>query len=131
MQDDYTQDIAGRPGACLSVPAPLAAADPVRDMLTGYDSADGTHWARVAAVTLAGFPAHRSQAGLFADLAAVLTARQPGGSSSPARRAARPWPPGGSDHVRLQAAGRAPSGGPPRGAPPRGAASGPACRSGP
>ena len=35
------------------------------DMITGYDSADGTHWAQVGTVTLAGLPS-TVQAGLFA-----------------------------------------------------------------
>jgi len=51
MQYDYTGDIAGLPGA-------VSAAFPrwlrlVRsgDVISGYDSADGTHWIRVGTVT--------------------------------------------------------------------------------
>jgi len=65
MQYDYTGDIAGLPGQ-------VSAAFPrwlrlVRsgDVITGYDSADGTHWARVGTVTLPGLPA-TVQAGMFA-----------------------------------------------------------------
>jgi len=65
LQDDYTQDIAGRPG-------PVSPRDPrwlrlarSGDTVTGYDSADGAHWTRVAAVTLSGLP-RAIQAGLFA-----------------------------------------------------------------
>jgi ABC-2 family transporter protein len=61
MQYDYTHDAAG----------PLSAASPrwlrlVRsgDTLTGYSSADGTHWTRVGTATLAGLPS-TVQAGLF------------------------------------------------------------------
>jgi ABC-type transport system involved in multi-copper enzyme maturation permease subunit len=65
MQDDYTQDLAGRGG----LPSP-GAPQWLRltrsgDTVTGYDSADGTHWARVGAVRLAGLPAV-VQVGLFA-----------------------------------------------------------------
>jgi ABC-type transport system involved in multi-copper enzyme maturation permease subunit len=65
MQDDYTNDIPGLPG-------PVSAAAPrwlrlVRsgDTLTGYDSADGTHWTRVGAARLPG-PAAAVQVGIFA-----------------------------------------------------------------
>jgi ABC-type transport system involved in multi-copper enzyme maturation permease subunit len=64
MQDDYTSDTAGLPG-------PVSAAAPrwlrltrSGDTLTGYDSADGTHWAKIGSVSLAGLPA-TAQAGLF------------------------------------------------------------------
>jgi ABC-type transport system involved in multi-copper enzyme maturation permease subunit len=64
MQWNYTQDTPGLPGA-------VSAARPrwlrlTRDggMITGYDSADGTHWTRVGAVVLAGLPS-TVQAGLF------------------------------------------------------------------
>jgi ABC-type transport system involved in multi-copper enzyme maturation permease subunit len=67
MQYDYTGDVAAPVTAGL-----VSAASPrwlrltrSGDTLTGYDSADGTHWAKVAAVTLAGLsPA--VQGGLFA-----------------------------------------------------------------
>jgi len=56
MQYDFTQDIAGLPGA-------VSAASPrwlrlVRsgDTITGYDSADGTRWATVGSASLAGLP---------------------------------------------------------------------------
>jgi ABC-type transport system involved in multi-copper enzyme maturation permease subunit len=65
MQYNYTGDIAGPPGA-------VSAAFPrwlrlVRsgDVISGYDSADGTHWTRVGTVTLPGLPA-TVQAGMFA-----------------------------------------------------------------
>jgi ABC-type transport system involved in multi-copper enzyme maturation permease subunit len=64
MQWNYTADTPGLPGA-------VSAASPrwlrlVRDgdTVTGYDSADGTHWTRVGAVTLAGLPS-TVQAGIF------------------------------------------------------------------
>jgi hypothetical protein len=65
MQDDYTHDIAGRPGAVSPSHPRWLRLTRSGDTLTGYDSADGTHWARVASATLAGFP-RTVQAGLFA-----------------------------------------------------------------
>jgi hypothetical protein len=65
MQYNYTGDTAGLPGR-------VSAADPrwlrltrSGDTITGFDSADGTHWTRVGAVTLTGLPG-TVQAGLFA-----------------------------------------------------------------
>jgi len=65
MQDNFTGDTAGQPGA-------VTAADPrwlrltrSGDTITGYDSADGTHWTQVGTVALAGLPP-TVQAGLFA-----------------------------------------------------------------
>jgi ABC-type transport system involved in multi-copper enzyme maturation permease subunit len=65
MQDNYTGDTPGLAG-------PVSAASPrwlrlTRSgaAVTGYDSADGTHWTRVGTVTLAGLPA-AVPAGLFA-----------------------------------------------------------------
>ncbi len=64
MQDDYTADTGGLPG-------PVTAAAPrwlrlVRSgsALTGYDSADGTHWIRLGTARLAGRPTV-VRAGLF------------------------------------------------------------------
>jgi ABC-type transport system involved in multi-copper enzyme maturation permease subunit/regulation of enolase protein 1 (concanavalin A-like superfamily) len=64
MQWNYTGDTPGLSGA-------VGPADPrwlrltrSGDVITGYDSADGTHWTRVGAVTLSGLP-DTVQAGLF------------------------------------------------------------------
>jgi ABC-type transport system involved in multi-copper enzyme maturation permease subunit len=64
LQWNYTGDTAGLPG-------PAGPANPrwlrltrSGDAVTGYDSADGTHWAPVGTVTLAGLPA-TAQVGLF------------------------------------------------------------------
>jgi ABC-type transport system involved in multi-copper enzyme maturation permease subunit len=77
MQDNYTRDIAGWPG-------PVSVAFPrwlrlVRsgDTLTGYDSADGTHWTRVGAARLAGLPS-TVQAGLFVTSPEAVTAENAG-----------------------------------------------------
>ena len=65
MQYDYTGDIAGPAG-----PVPAASPRWLRltrsgDTLTGYESADGTHWTTVGTAHLAGLPA-TVQAGMFA-----------------------------------------------------------------
>jgi ABC-type transport system involved in multi-copper enzyme maturation permease subunit len=64
MQWNYTGDTAGLSG-------PVGPANPrwlrltrAGDVITGYDSADGTHWIQVGAATLSGLPA-TVQAGLF------------------------------------------------------------------
>jgi ABC-type transport system involved in multi-copper enzyme maturation permease subunit len=64
MQWNYTGDTPGLSGA-------VGPADPrwlrltrSGDVITGYDSADGTRWTQVGAVTLSGLPA-TMQAGLF------------------------------------------------------------------
>ncbi len=110
MQDDYTQDIAGRPGAVSPSHPRWLRLTRSGDTLTGYDSADGTHWARVAAVTLAGFP-RTVQAGLFAtspqySQVASLGFVQSGTEGGPSLATGR------FDHVRLQVSGRAPAGAP-------------------
>jgi ABC-type transport system involved in multi-copper enzyme maturation permease subunit len=64
MQWNYTGDTPGLGGT-------VKAADPrwlrltrSGDVITGYDSADGTHWAQVGSVTLSGLPS-TVQAGMF------------------------------------------------------------------
>ena len=64
FQWNYTGDTAGLPG-------PVGPANPrwlrltrSGDAITGYDSADGTHWSQVGSVTLAGLPS-TAQVGLF------------------------------------------------------------------
>ena len=64
MQDNYTGDTPGLPGA-VSVASPRwLRLTRSGDTVTGYDSADGLHWTRISAVHLAGLPA-TVQAGLF------------------------------------------------------------------
>jgi ABC-type transport system involved in multi-copper enzyme maturation permease subunit len=65
MQYDFTGDIAGRPGAVSPTGPRWLRLTRSGDTVTGYDSADGTHWTRVGTVHLAGLPA-TAQAGLFA-----------------------------------------------------------------
>ena len=65
MQYDYTGDIAGLPGRVSAASPRWLRLTRSGDTITGYDSADGSHWTRVGAVTLAGLPA-TVQAGMFA-----------------------------------------------------------------
>ena len=65
MQDDYTNDTAGQPGAVSPASPRWLRLTRSGDTITGYDSADGTHWTQVGTVRLAGLPS-TVQAGLFA-----------------------------------------------------------------
>ena len=65
MQWDYTQDVAGLPGAVTAASPRWLRLTRSGDTITGYDSADGTHWTQVGTATLAGLPS-TVQAGLFA-----------------------------------------------------------------
>jgi ABC-type transport system involved in multi-copper enzyme maturation permease subunit len=65
MQWNYTGDTAGLPGTVGPANPRWLRLTRSGDVITGYDSADGTHWSRVAAVTIAGLPS-KAQVGLFA-----------------------------------------------------------------
>jgi ABC-type transport system involved in multi-copper enzyme maturation permease subunit len=64
MQDDYTRDIPGLPGAVSAASPRWLRLVHSGDTLTGYDSADGTHWTLVGTARLPG-PAAAVQAGIF------------------------------------------------------------------
>ena len=64
MQDNYTQDTPGLPRAVSATSPRWLRLVRAGDTLTGYDSADGTHWIRVGTASLPGLPA-AVQAGLF------------------------------------------------------------------
>jgi ABC-type transport system involved in multi-copper enzyme maturation permease subunit len=64
MQWNYTSDTPGLPGAVGPANPRWLRLTRAGDVITGYDSADGTHWTDVGAVTLAGLPS-TAQAGLF------------------------------------------------------------------
>ena len=64
MQDDFTQDMPGLPGAVSATSPRWLRLTRSGDTITGYDSADGTHWAQVGTATLAGLP-QVAQVGLF------------------------------------------------------------------
>jgi ABC-type transport system involved in multi-copper enzyme maturation permease subunit len=65
MQYDYTGDTAGRPGAASAASPRWLRLTRAGDTVTGYDSADGVHWATVGTVRLPGL-ASTVRAGLFA-----------------------------------------------------------------
>jgi ABC-type transport system involved in multi-copper enzyme maturation permease subunit len=65
MQDNYTNDTAGQPGAVSPASPRWLRLTRSGDTITGYDSADGTHWTQVGTVHLTGLPSI-VQAGLFA-----------------------------------------------------------------
>lgn len=64
MQYDYTHDAAGMPGAVSASSPRWLRLTRAGETLTGYDSADGTHWHTIGSARLAGLPA-TVQAGLF------------------------------------------------------------------
>ncbi len=65
MQWNYTGDTAGLGGTPTTASPRWLRLVRHGDTITGYDSADGTSWTKVATVTLTGLPA-TAQAGLFA-----------------------------------------------------------------
>ena len=64
MQYDFTQDLSGLAGAVSAASPRWLRLTRSGDTITGYDSADGTHWAKVGTATLAGLPP-AAQVGLF------------------------------------------------------------------
>jgi ABC-type transport system involved in multi-copper enzyme maturation permease subunit len=65
LQDNYTSDTAGLPGAVSAASPRWLRLTRSGGTITGYDSADGTHWTQVGTVHLAGLPS-TVQAGMFA-----------------------------------------------------------------
>jgi ABC-type transport system involved in multi-copper enzyme maturation permease subunit len=64
MQYDFTQDVPGLPGAVSAASPRWLRLTRSGDTITGYDSADGTHWGKAGTATLAGLP-QAAQVGLF------------------------------------------------------------------
>jgi len=64
MQYDFTHDTAGLPGAVSAASPRWLRLTRSGDIITGYDSADGTHWTQVGTASLAGLPS-TVQVGLF------------------------------------------------------------------
>jgi ABC-2 family transporter protein len=87
MQYDYTHDTAGLPGTVSAASPRWLRLTRSGDTITGYDSADGKHWAKIASASLAGLPA-TVQAGLFVTSPPLLvvngTLSCPGGACSAA-----------------------------------------------
>jgi ABC-type transport system involved in multi-copper enzyme maturation permease subunit len=57
MQYNYTQDTAGLPGGVSAALPRWLRLVRSGDTITGYDSADGSHWSKVGTAHLAGLPA--------------------------------------------------------------------------
>jgi hypothetical protein len=75
MQWNYTSDTAGLPGAVSAASPRWLRLTRSGDTITGYDSADGSHWTMIATATLAGLPS-TVQAGLFAASPPYVAASQ-------------------------------------------------------
>ena len=56
MQYNFTGDTAGMPGAVSAAHPRWLRLTRSGDTITGYDSADGTHWTQVGTVRLTGLP---------------------------------------------------------------------------
>ena len=98
MQDNYTQDTPGLPGAVSAASPRWLRLVRAGDTLTSYDSADGTRWTRVGTVSLPGLP-EAVPAGLFVTSPAWVSTELSGPSIAT----------GVFDHVSMP--GAAPSGG--------------------
>jgi ABC-type transport system involved in multi-copper enzyme maturation permease subunit/regulation of enolase protein 1 (concanavalin A-like superfamily) len=64
MQYDFTHDLPGLAGAVSAASPRWLRLTRSGDAITGYHSADGTHWAKIGTATLAGLPP-AAQVGLF------------------------------------------------------------------
>jgi ABC-type transport system involved in multi-copper enzyme maturation permease subunit len=82
MQWDFTHDVAGIAGRVSAAAPRWLRLTRAGDVISGYDSADGTHWSLVSTVTLPGLP-EVSPAGLFAASPGyTVTSSSLGGSST-------------------------------------------------
>jgi ABC-type transport system involved in multi-copper enzyme maturation permease subunit len=82
MQDNYTHDTAGLPGAVSPASPRWLRLTRSGDTISGHESADGTRWSMVGTVKLTGLPS-TVQAGLFATSPAyTVTTESFGGASS-------------------------------------------------
>ncbi len=101
MQYDYTGDVAGTPGGVSAAHPRWLRLTRSGDTITGYESADGTHWTRAGAVKLTGLPS-TVQAGMFAtspDYTVTQNSFGGGGFNSVSSQAT-----GTFDHVSLTGA---------------------------
>ncbi len=75
MQWNYTNDTAGLPGAVSAASPRWLRLTRSGGTITGYESADGTHWTTVGTATLSGLPS-TVQAGLFVASPQYIAASQ-------------------------------------------------------
>ena len=135
MQYNFTGDTAGLPGAVSVAHPRWLRLTRSGDTITGYDSADGTHWTQVGTVQLTGLPS-TVQAGMFAASPGYTVTQNSFGGSSNSGGPAQAT--GAFDHVSLAGGaagstwtGTAIGGGGPAGAGPgTGGGSAPFTRSG-
>src|SRR6266568_2543892 len=71
MQYDYTHDTAGLPSTVSAASPRWLRLTRSGDTITGYESADGTHWAEIGTASLAGLPP-TVQVGLFVTSPSLL-----------------------------------------------------------
>ncbi len=105
MQDNFTGDTTGMPGAVLVAHPRWLRLTRSGDTITGYDSADGTHWTQVGTVQLTGLPS-TVQVGMFATSPGYTVTQNSFGGASNSGGPAQAT--GVFDHVSL--AGGAPGG---------------------
>ena len=105
MQDNFTGDTAGLPGTVSAAHPRWLRLTRSGDTITGYDSADGTHWTQVGTVQLTGLPL-TVQAGMFATSPGYTVTQNSFGGASNSGGPAQAT--GVFDHVSL--AGGAPGG---------------------
>jgi ABC-type transport system involved in multi-copper enzyme maturation permease subunit len=106
MQYDYTHDIAGPAGAVTAGSPRWLRLTRSGDAVTGYESADGTHWTQVGTVRPAGLP-DTAAAGLLATSPQYTVTQSSFGGSS--NQGGPSLATGVFGHVSLQ--GGSPSGG--------------------
>jgi ABC-type transport system involved in multi-copper enzyme maturation permease subunit len=129
MQYNFTGDTAGMPGAVSAAHPRWLRLTRSGDTITGYDSADGTHWTQVGTIQLTGLPS-TVQAGMFATSPGYTVTQNSFGGSSDNGGPAQAT--GVFDHVRLTGAasgtwtGTSIGGGGPAGGPEPGGGPGPA-----
>jgi ABC-type transport system involved in multi-copper enzyme maturation permease subunit len=98
MQDNFTGDTAGLPGAVSAAHPRWLRLTRSGDTITGYDSADGTHWTQVGTVRLTGLPS-TVQAGMFATSPGYTVTQNSFGGQSNSGGPAQAT--GAFDHVSL------------------------------
>ncbi len=105
MQYNFTGDTAGMPGAVSAAHTRWLRLTRSGDTISGYDSADGTHWTQVGTIQLTGLPS-TVQVGMFAASPGYSVTQNSFGGSSNSGGPAQAT--GVFDHVSLT--GGAPGG---------------------
>ena len=101
MQWDFTHDVAGLAGKVSAAAPRWLRLTRAGDVISGYDSADGTRWSLVGTATLAGLPTVSAAGPFAASPGYTVTSSSLGGSSS---TGAPTLATAAFDHVRRQGA---------------------------